>query len=250
VSGAGFDSISRLRRKIAARGLRLLAVALLVFTGCATRTSHVVRPNETLAGLAEAYGIDPDQFARINEFRNADRIEVGQRLVLPPGAQIVHLVRAGETLREIADRYRVRVSTIRQLNRIGDPDRIVVGQRLRLPQEANPSSRPTPASTRPPAPTRAQALLVEAEEHYLAARFEPALERSREADVLLKRESDRSKLRARAAFVAGSALAGLGEEQRASEQFARVHALDSRFEPPAGWLSPRLGALYGSASAK
>jgi len=236
VNGTSFDSTSRLRRKIDARRLRLFAIALLAFTGCATRTAHLVRPNET--------------FARSNELRNPDRIEVGQRLVIPRGAQLVHLVRAGETLREIADRYRVQVSTIRQLNRIRDPDRIEVGQHLLLPQEARLSSRAAPASKRPPAPTRAQVLLIEAEEHYLAARFQRALERSREADALLERESDQSKLRARAAFVAGSALAGLGEEQRASEQFARVHALDSRFEPPAGWLSPRLDALYGSASAK
>jgi LysM repeat protein len=242
------DSILLLQRKIDARGLPLLAVALLVFTGCATRAAHLVRPNETLTGIAEAYGIDPDPLARTNELRNADRIEVGQRLVLPRGARAVHRVRAGETLREIADRYRVRVSAIRQLNRIRDPDRIEVDQRLRLPQEAILGSPPPAANQRPPA--RAQALLTEAEEHYLAARFERALERSQEAEALLERESDRSKLRARAAFVAGSALAGLGKEQRASERFARVHALDPRFEPPAGWLSPRLGALYGSAPVK
>ena len=162
----------------------------------------------------------------------------------------VHIVSAGETLSEIAGRYRVQVPAICRLNRIVDPDRIEIGQRLRLPQEAILSSRPQPASEDPPEPTRAEELLIEAENHYLDARFERALERSQEAEALLVRESDGSLLRARAAFVAGSALAGLGEEQRASEQFARVHALDSGFEPPAGWLSPRLDALYVSASAK
>ena len=246
--------MSSLQRKIDARGLPLLAVALLVFTACATRTAHVVRPNETLVGIAEAYGIEPEQLARDNRLRDADRIEVGQRLVLPRGAHLVHRVRTGETLREIAARYRVRVSTIRQLNRIRDPDRIEVGQRLLLPKEAR---LPPPTSPSPPPPpsgnrqlARAHALLEDAEEHYLAAHFELALERAQEVDALLEGESEQSKVRARAAFVAGSALAGLGEEQRAIEVFARVHALDPRFEPPAGWLSPRLDALYSKASAR
>ena len=220
---ASFDPISRLRRGTAARGLPLLAIALLAFTGCAALEAQKTR------------GGDPEQLARLP---NADRSEV------------VHLVRAGETLSEIAARYRVRVSAICALNRILDPDRIEAGRRLRLPQGAVLSSRPPSPSMHPPKPMRAQALLIEAEEHYLDARFERALESSQQAEALLEGESESNELRAWAAFVAGSALVGLGEEQRAKEQFARVRVLDPRFEPPAGWLSPRLGTLYGSASAR
>jgi LysM repeat protein len=267
----GFGPVSRPGRNIDARGPWLLCVALLALSSCATpTTAHRVRPNETLAGIATAYGVDPVQLARTNELLDANRIEVGQELALPRGAQIVHVVRAGETLGEIADRYRVRVKAICRLNRIRDPDWIEVGQRLWLPQEAVLVSQPphpphtsNPAHDTPPAPTqakarsieaeehyKAEARLIEAEEHYMAARFERALEDLQEVDALLERDPEQSTLRARAAFVAGSALVGLGEERRAREQFARVRVLDPGFEPPAGWLSPRLEALYGGTSAR
>ena len=232
---ASFDPISRLRRGTAARGLPLLAIALLAFTGCAALEAQKTR------------GGDPEQLARLP---TADRSEVGQQWAVPGDARFVHLVRAGETLSGIAARYRVRVSAICALNRILDPDRIEAGRRLRLPQGAVLSSRPPSPSMHPPRPLRAQALLIEAEEQYLDARFERALESSQQAEALLEGESESNELRAWAAFVAGSALVGLGEEQRAKQQFARVRVLDPRFEPPAGWLSPRLGTLYGSASAR
>ncbi len=218
-------------------GVALLAVALLVFAGCVTASTHPVRSNET--SLGPSHGLP-----------RADGNGLDEQPLHSGGEQVVHTVRAGETLSEIASRYRVGLAAICQLNRILDPDRIAVGQRLRLPPSAVVASRPPFASENPAEPTRAAALMIEAEEDYLDARFERALERSQEAESLLERESDGNELRARAAFVAGSALAGLGEEQRASEQFARVLVLDPGFEPPPGWLSPRLGVLYGSASAK
>jgi LysM repeat protein len=218
-------------------GVALLAVALLVFSGCATRTTQPVRSNETSS-------------PPIHRLPGADRIELDEQALPAGGEALVHTVRAGETLGEIAKRYRVGVAAICQLNRILDPDQIEVGQRLQLPRSAILSSRPLLPVEHPVEPTRAAALLIEAEELYLDARFERALEDAQEAESLLERKSDGNALRARAAFIAGSALAGLGEEQRASEQFARVLVLDPGFEPPTGWLSPRLDALYGRASAK
>lgn len=218
------------------RGLLLPAVVMLSFTGCVMRTADL-RSHE-------------DSRARTGGVHEADALGADPHRHVPGDASLVHVVRAGETLSEIAARYGVQVSAICQLNRILDPHSIGVGQRLQLPRDAVLASRPPPAREDPPEPIRARALLVEAEEHYLAARFERALESSQEVEALLEGRADGNELRARAAFLAGSALAGLGEEARASEEFARVHALDSRFEPPAGWLSPRLGALYGGASAR
>jgi tetratricopeptide (TPR) repeat protein len=84
---------------------------------------------------------------------------------------------------------------------------------------------------------------------YHSARFERALSRAQDADSLLARSDDEraQSLNARAVFVAGSSLAALGEMDRAKAAFARVHALDPQFEPPKGWLSPRLEALYLAA---
>ena len=84
---------------------------------------------------------------------------------------------------------------------------------------------------------------------YRSARFERSLARASEAEAMLARSGHRDArpLGARAVFVTGSSLAALGDTDRAKEAFARVHALDPKFEPPKGWLSPRLEALYLAA---
>jgi LysM repeat protein len=253
----------------------LIAAFAAIGTSCADLESpraaahHEVRSGETLGSIAGAYGIHLDQLARANGLRDADRISVGQRLVIPERPRLVHRVRPGETLRGIADRYGVRVSTIASLNRLGRWPQIEPGQRLVLPHDAKlpavasapPSATPrTAVQPRAPVPPaavpvarapdpdveRAAALVDRAVDDYLGARFERALARAREAEALLAQTGDRAAQRqgARAVFVAGSALAALGDSDRARDSFARVHTLDPNFEPPKGWLSPRLEALY------
>jgi LysM repeat protein len=169
-------------------------------------------------------------------------------------ASRVHVVEPGESLSTIATHYRVSALDLFAKNEIPDPDRIEVGQRLLLPANAivppEPPVRsvPRPANRGPSA--RAKRRLADAEEHYRAARFEQALAASREASLLMQAESDRSRELARAAFLAGSALAGLGDEQRASDEFRRVRELDAHFAPPEGWLSPGLAALYREDGAR
>jgi LysM repeat protein len=239
---------------------------------------HSVRPGETLSEIANRYGVDVRRLASANNLRVTDRVPVGRRLEIPI-TRIVHRVAPGETLDEIADRYRVRVSTIAYLNRMGISRRVEVGQRLVIPRRrptpdrvaASPPSnavsagpraavaaepkRPAPATPRVDTETqdriaRARFLVDRGVADYRAARFEAAIERTREAEhelLDLRNRSDVRRLSARAAFVAGSAQAARGETGRATESFQRVHALDPGFEPPEGWLSPRLEALFADA---
>ncbi len=238
--GASPDSASRLRGTILSRGM-VLAFGLLATTSCATIRDYLVPSNHTLPRAEAPRETDREPPSRVNE------LCIGPTL---PGTNRLHVVLAGETLSEIAVHYRVLVSELHALNSILDPDRIEVGQRLFLPSDAVVPSRALIPRRSRPAPTRAQALMAEAEAHYQAAQFERALALSQEARALMEDESNRSKQLAHAAFLAGSALAGLGDEQRASEEFDRVHALDAHFEPPDGWLSPRLGILYGETFPK
>src|SRR5262245_28788797 len=266
-----------LRKNSARRTAILLLAACGLLAACAHQpdigpTHHRVRAGETLESIAAGYGVSPLRLARANGLETADRLEPGQRLRLPTGARIVHRVRRGETLDDIARRYQVRASTISHLNRLGRFPELRVGQRLALPDGAklpaptNLASAPAPAArTVPPRPSdevlepqpdvaaarptdgnleRARTLVDRAMEDYRSARFERALKRANEAETLVARSDDRDarSLGARAVFVTGSSLAALGETSRAKDAFARVHALDPQFEPPDGWLSPRLEA--------
>jgi LysM repeat protein len=250
-------------------GTRFTTAAKAAVRSSGDAKYHEVRRGETLQSIADRYSVDVDRLARANGLKDTDRLQVRQRLRVPTG-RFVHRVQPGETLSGIANRYRVRVSTIAHLNRLGISRQIEVGQRLLIPGKSTPpdvaTAPPRTSAVRPPKPAApvapdvekapdprlesARGLVDEAVADYRAARFDAGLARAREAeDVLRDLDGDRDarKLSARAAFVAGSAQAARGEEDQASESFARVRTLDPAFEPPPGWLSPRLAALYAEA---
>jgi LysM repeat protein len=236
---------------------------------------HEVRPGENLRSIAAGYGTTVEQLARANNLRPTDRVAPGRRLVIPGGARIVYYVKRGDSLEAIAARHRVRVSTISSENRLGRYPQLRVGQRLVMPREAKlppppgalaaqPPSAPAVSAAppqavaaAPPAPARAadpnleraSALVDRAVADYRGAHFERAIEHAEQAEALVadSESRDARRIGARSVFVAGSALAALGDTDRAKASFARVHALDPEFEPPKGWLSPRLEKLYLAA---
>lgn len=157
----------------------------------------------------------------------------------PDPATAVHVVRPGETLTGIAANYAVDVAHLAQANRLPDLDHIAVGQSLVVPV--------------PPADgDRAEALVEQAAHDYRQARFDVALARAQRAEAILeaglrRKPEHRDGLAARAAFITGCALAAFGENERAVAAFSRARAVYPEFEPPKGWLSPRLEKLYLAA---
>ena len=161
--------------------------------------------------------------------------------VRPPidEASVVHEVRPGDTLSQIAANYAVDVDQLVEANQLPDSDRIAAGQILRIPISS--------AGT-----ARAEALVEQAADLYRNARFEIALERARQAETILAArgsspEPEPRALGARAAFITGCTLAAYGENEQAVAAFSRARSLDPQFEPPEGWLSPRLEKLYLAA---
>lgn len=102
---------------------------------------HVVAAGETLFGIAQKYGVPLDQLAQVNQITNPSSLRVGQRLLIPTGAQQtpnagaqrVHVVQPGETLTSIAAQYGVSPQALMQINNLQNPNRIVSGQRLTIP---------------------------------------------------------------------------------------------------------------------
>ena len=65
-------------------------LCVLVGLSACSRTQyryHVVRPGETLSEIGYVYRIPYQKLAALNEIRDPDRIEAGQRLRMPPGAK-------------------------------------------------------------------------------------------------------------------------------------------------------------------
>jgi LysM repeat protein len=126
---------------------------------------HDVTPGETLASIANKYGITQEQLAQINNITNPNRILVGQRLTVftaltnapasttspvttdaaavsatvqptpaPMNIATTHIIAPGENLAQIAQMYRVGWPAVAQLNNITDPNQIYVGQYLMIPE--------------------------------------------------------------------------------------------------------------------
>ena len=106
------------------------------------QTIHVVQPGQTLAGIAQQYGVTVEAIVAVNEIANPDWIEVGQRLAIPvstagenvPSQPIDHVVQPGDTLALIARRYNATVESLAQANHLANPNLIYVGQTLRIPE--------------------------------------------------------------------------------------------------------------------
>ncbi len=114
---------------------------------------HVVQAGETLSDIAVRYGVNMWTIANLNGIANANRIYVGQRLVIPTGPAApttgtVHIVQPGNTLIGIGLRYGLDAWTIARANGISNLNHIYVGQRLVIPV-----AQPAPKPSQPSLPT-------------------------------------------------------------------------------------------------
>ncbi|NOX61332.1 MAG: LysM peptidoglycan-binding domain-containing protein [Chloroflexi bacterium] len=102
---------------------------------------HVVKPGETLYGIAKQYNVPLDKLAEANGITDPTTLRVGQRLIIPSaasssgqsGGQRIHVVRPGETLTSIAAQYGVSPAAIIEANDLDNPNEIISGQQLIIP---------------------------------------------------------------------------------------------------------------------
>lgn len=118
-----------------------------------THRRHKVKRGETLGTIASKYSVSSSAIQTVNKIRNANRISVGQNLVIPvsgmptdkalaastggttkskPKRPQSHTVRSGQTLSGIAKKYSVRTSDLKRWNNIKDAGRIRPGQKIKL----------------------------------------------------------------------------------------------------------------------
>ena len=93
--------------------------------------TYVVKPGDTLAAVADRYGIPLSYLVASNGLSAPSVLHPGQELVLPQGG-VLHTVRAGQTLADLAATYGVSQEAIRKANGLsGKP---LPGQRLFIPE--------------------------------------------------------------------------------------------------------------------
>ena len=100
-----------------------------------------MQSGESLGIIADLYGVDANDIARLNNVSNWNLLRVGQELVIPgvtpqEAAAIrgqIHVVQSGESLSQIAAQYDKEVDEIIAANGINDPNAIRVGMELIIP---------------------------------------------------------------------------------------------------------------------
>lgn len=137
------------RRRAAALLAALLALAL------AGTAHYVVRPGDTLSGIALATGSSVAALQAANNLSNPHHIVAGRTLQVGGGSAAAagqggsaHVVATGETLLGLALRYGSSVGALSQANAIANPNLIRSGQRLTIPGRSAPgrgSAAGTPA---------------------------------------------------------------------------------------------------------
>ncbi len=119
---------------------------------------HVIKKGESLGRIAAKYGVSVQSIQTKNNIRNANRIHVGQVLLIPSSGEakalvsakggsssrksstsskkttktITHTIGKGENLNLIAKKYGVSVSDIKRWNKISNANKIYAGQKLKI----------------------------------------------------------------------------------------------------------------------
>ena len=119
----------------------IVVVSALVGTLLATASPApadvvvTVEAGDSLSEIAAEHGTSVSALMSANGIVDADRLFMGQRLVIPgPGATpttlptMVVVVQRGDSLSGIAAEYGVTLSALIQANNIVDPDTVHVGQ--------------------------------------------------------------------------------------------------------------------------
>jgi LysM repeat protein len=140
--------------------LRIPSSELVSSTQAPTSDVYVVRPGDTMIGIAARYGVSVNQLAAANGLNPSVWVYVGQRLKIPkpstqsrPSAAPVstsgstYVVRPGDTLGSIAARHRLTVSQLARANGLYTNSWVYSGQRLTIPSAS--ASSPSPSTSRP-----------------------------------------------------------------------------------------------------
>ena len=126
------------------------AATMSLSSSGAGAATHVVRPGETLSGIAARHGTSVSALVRLNDLDDPNLIVAGQRLRVGgrtgDRGMRTYTVVAGDTLSGIAARFGTTVAALTRANNLKNPNVIVIGTRLRVPSGSGPAAPQGPAA--------------------------------------------------------------------------------------------------------
>lgn len=133
-------------------------------TAVAAGNVYVVKTGDSLSKIAAAHGVNSRELAELNQLADANKIRIGQKLILPDHAKPslsqpagkaaakastkevavageTYVVKAGDALSKIAAAHGVKTKDLMAANNIADMNKIRVGQKLAIPSAKAPEKK-------------------------------------------------------------------------------------------------------------
>ncbi|PWA06994.1 glycoside hydrolase [Pueribacillus theae] len=106
----------------------------------ATGGTYTVKSGDTLSAIAARHKTTVSELVRINDIKNPNLIQVGQKIKLPGSAPtkasaqkaVYHNVKSGDTVSELAVKHGSTIALIKSWNNLKDVNKIYIGQKLRV----------------------------------------------------------------------------------------------------------------------
>lgn len=98
-----------------------------------------MQPNQTVYGIAQAYGTTADDIIEANELPNPNQLVIGQTLVIPIIGRF-YWVQPGDTIYSIAQRFGLSAGELANINQLSPNRPLQVGLRLYIPEGPKPEA--------------------------------------------------------------------------------------------------------------
>jgi spore germination protein len=95
---------------------------------------HVVQPNQSLFGIAQAYGTTVNDIVEANELPNPNQLVVGQSVVIPIIGSFYY-IQPGDSLWSVSQKVGVPYQQLASINGISVNQPLQIGFRLYIPQK-------------------------------------------------------------------------------------------------------------------
>lgn len=103
---------------------------------------YVVRKGDSIAKIAEMFGVSVNTILWANDMKKGDGLKEGDTLFILPVSGVRHEVAKGETLATIAKRYKVDMEIITGFNGLEKGAKLAIGDELIIPDAEMPNDAP------------------------------------------------------------------------------------------------------------
>ncbi|MHB1769603.1 MAG: peptidoglycan DD-metalloendopeptidase family protein [Minisyncoccota bacterium] len=94
---------------------------------------YVVRPGDTLSGIAALFGVSVNTIVWANNLKNVQDVHPGDTLIILPVSGVEHTVVKGDTFKSIAKKYNADATEIAQFNGLDPTAPLALGTKIIIP---------------------------------------------------------------------------------------------------------------------